>query len=163
MQDLQRHQYAEAAQGFKWLIERFPGEGTLLDRARVYLELCERELRRRPSEPKTVEERLTAATAALNDGNEALAERLARAVLEEQPRQDLALYLLAAIAARQGSPDVALGHLARAIGISPEASAQARHDPDFESLRGLPAFRQLTEPAQTPPGMRRARRGRPER
>ena len=36
----------------------------------VYLALCERELARRPVEPRTTEERLTAATAALNNGDD---------------------------------------------------------------------------------------------
>ena len=43
-------------------------ERALLDRVRVYLDLCERELRSRAPEPRSIEERLTAATAALNDG-----------------------------------------------------------------------------------------------
>ena len=70
---------------------RFPSERALLDRVRVYLDLCERELRRKPPAPKTVEERLTAATAALNDGDEDRADALARSVVSDDADQDLAL------------------------------------------------------------------------
>ena len=166
MQALQKHAYREAADGFRGLVDRYPSERALLDRSRVYLELCERELRRQPAAPHTIEEHLTAATAALNNGDETGAERLARAVLADDPRQDLALYLLAVIEARRGATDSALSYLEKAVEISPEAGAQARFDGDFESLRDTETFRRLTDhhASITPSNnYRRARRMRPER
>jgi len=165
MEALQRHDYRQAAAGFRALIEQHPSEGVLLDRARVFLGRAERELAARPVEPRTVEERLTAATAALNNGDHDAAENLARTVLAEDPRQDLALYLLAAIAARRGGVETALSYLGQAIAVSPEARAQARFDPDFETLRDSDAFRELTEaPLPTASNLaRRLRRGRGER
>ena len=165
MEALQRHDYAQAASAFKVLLDRHPTEGALTDRARVYLGLAERELSRRPVQPQTVEERLTAATAALNNGDHEGAEGLARAVLAEDPHQDLALYLLASVQARRGLYDSALSYLGQAIAISPEARAQARFDPDFEPLYENDTFRELTETPQqsVPPALRRAKRGRGER
>jgi len=165
MEALQRHDYRQAAAAFRSLIEQHPSEGVLLDRARVFLGRAERELSARPVEPTTVEERLTAATAALNNGDLESAESLARTVLADDPRQDLALYLLAALAARRNSVEAALSYLGQAIAISPEARAQARFDPDFEILRDTEAFRELTEaPLSAAPGfVRRPRRGRGER
>jgi TolA-binding protein len=163
---MHRHQYGEASDGFTRLIQAYPSERGLLDRARVYLDLCQRELRRRPAEPRTVEERLTAATAALNVGDDRSAERLAESVLAEEPRQDLALYLLAVIAARRDATEAALAYLGEAIAVSPDAGAQARLDSDFESLREDERFRQLVD-TQTGSGAaggnRRGRRGRAER
>jgi tetratricopeptide (TPR) repeat protein len=163
MEALQRHRYAEAAGSFRTLLDRYPLERALLDRARVYLELCEREMKRKPADPRTLEERLTAATAALNDGDDSHAERLARSVLGDEPRHDTALYLLAAVEARRGAADAALTFLKQTIAISPDAKAQARYDADFESLRALPAFQELIEAPPVGAGGRRARRGRPER
>jgi Tfp pilus assembly protein PilF len=163
---LQRHDYRPAADAFERLLAEFPAERALLDRARVYLDLCRRELAKRPAEPTTLEERLTAATAALNNGDERRAEQLARGVLADDPRHDLALYLLASIEARRGDAEQALSYLGQAIAISPEARAQARHEPDFESLRDLEAFQELTElPAADADngGARRPKRQRPER
>jgi tetratricopeptide (TPR) repeat protein len=162
---MQRHQYADAAERFMVLITRYPAERGLLDRARVYLDHCQRELQRQPPAPKTVEERLTAATAALNLGEERRAEALAESVLAEDPRHDLALYLLAVIAVRRDAVDAALGFLGEAIEVSPEVRAQARLDTDFESLRDDERFRQLVEShaADGSNAGRRARRGRPER
>lgn len=161
MDALQRHQYANAAEAFSRVLERFPAEAQMLERVRVYLDLCQRELKRRPAEPRSVEERLTAATAALNDGDIVRAEKLARGVLADDPHQDLALYLLASVEVRRGAFDQALSYLGQAIALSPEARAQARHEPDFEPLRGLDGFRDLTDPPSASGGARRARRGRP--
>lgn len=165
MRAMQRHAYPAAAAAFRSLVDGFPSEGPLLDRARTYGELCERELKKRPAAPKTVEERLTAATAALNNDDFGRAEQLARSVLSDDPRQDLALYLLAAIEARRGAPKAALARLGEAISLSPEAGAQARFDSDFESLHDEEEFWKLTEPPPGPGshGPRRGRRGRSER
>jgi tetratricopeptide (TPR) repeat protein len=157
---MQRHEYADGAAEFQTLIERFPGERALLDRARVHIELCQRELQNQT--PKSLEERMTAATAALNDDDEKRAEALAKGVLAEDGDHDMALYLLAVVEMRRRSPDGALAYLRRAVEISPEAAAQARLDADFEAMRDLDAFKVLTDthsPA-APREARRARRGR---
>ena len=165
MSDLQRHNFVRASQQFGDLIAGFPLERALLDRARVYVGICERELRRQPLAPSTVEERVTAATAALNNDDDASAEALARGVLDDVPDHDLALYLLAAVSARRGETDEAVALLSRAAVVTPEVRAQARHDADFESLRDLDAFRLLIDPpvqatAAPAASIRRVRRGR---
>lgn len=159
MAALQRHHYMVAAEAFSTVLARFPEERALLDRARVYLDLCDRELRRRPTQPTTPEERLRAATAALNDGDEARAEGFVEAVLAEQPEQDLAWYLSAAIQARRGRREDALAQLRRAIALSPDVAAQAALDPDFDSLHDCEAFHAVTAPpAALPHRARRMRR-----
>lgn len=161
---MQRHQYAQAARDFRALLDAFPSERALLDRVRVYLDLCEREIQRRPAAPITPEEKVTAATAALNDGRDADAERLARDVLAVSPDHDLALYLLAAVNARRGDADEALAWLRRAMDVSPDVRAQARHDADFEPLRDLAPFQDLIDaPISAQSGAKRQRRPRLDR
>jgi tetratricopeptide (TPR) repeat protein len=168
MAALQRHDYRGAARQFETILTQFESERALADRSRVYLALCQRELARRPAAPETVEERLTAATAALNNDDDVEAEAYVRAVLEEHPHHELALYLLAAIEARRGAHESALTLLTRAVDVSPEIRAQMRHDLDFETLRDLDAFRQLLDApvvrqSQALAGQRRGRRVRAER
>lgn len=141
-----RRKFEGAAEQFRLLLDTYPKEGALLERARVYLDLAQRELNRQPANPRTVEERLTAATAALNNDQDAEAEQLVRGVLAEDPKHDLALYLMAAIEARRADHEAALSFLSRAIAVSPEVRAQAKHDPDFDPLRGSEAFLLLIEP-----------------
>ena len=162
MRALQRHEYATAADAFRGLISDYPREGALCERSMVYVALCERELARQPVEPRTTEERLTAATAALNNGDDDRAASLALAVLSDMPQHDLALYLLAAVEARRGATDEALHLLGRAMAVNPEIRAQARHDADFEDLRDMDAFRDLLDAPLLPAsdGPRRSRRNR---
>jgi len=159
---LHRKHFELAGERVRALLTRFPSERALLDRTRVYLQLVEREVNRGPSGPRTVEERLTAATAALNNDQDAEAERFVRAVLADEARHELALYLMAAIEARRGETESALTFLAKAISVSPEVRAQARHDSDFELLRSLDAFHALVDPpsgaaARKPPLKRHLR------
>jgi tetratricopeptide (TPR) repeat protein len=155
-----RRRFEGAAEQFRQLLDLYPREGALLDRARVYLELAQRELNRKPANPRTVEERLTAATAALNNDEDAEAEQLVRSVLADDAKHDLALYLMAAIEARRSDQEAALSFLGRAIAVSPEVRAQARHDPDFDPMRSTEAFQMLVDPQLPPASQRRLKRPR---
>jgi tetratricopeptide (TPR) repeat protein len=150
MAQLQRHDYAGARTTFQGLLDNFPSEGFLTDRARVYLQLADRELQRRPA--SSVEERLTAATAALNNNDDAEAGRLAESAFKDDRSADLAAYLMAIVAARQGRTDDALKHIKTAIEINPESRVQARQDEEFDILLELDEFHALTEapPAPSP-------------
>ncbi len=162
MEAIQRHAYSDAQVAFDAILMGFGSEGALVERARVYLELCRREADRRPQAPRTIEERLTAATAALNRGDDAAAEEWARSVLGDDPRHDLALYLVAAACARHGRAAEALEFLGKAIAINPETSTHARNDDDFTSLHDEDAFWTITEPPIVSAGQRH-RRDRSER
>jgi tetratricopeptide (TPR) repeat protein len=150
MAELQRHNYAGAKTTFQGLLDNFPSEGFLTDRARVYLQLADRELQRRPASSGSVEERLTAATAALNNNDDAEAGRLAESAFKDDRSQDLAVYLMAIVAARQGRTDDALAHIKMAIEINPESRVQARQDEEFDILLELDEFHTLTEAPPTP-------------
>ena len=67
-------------------------------------------------------------------------------MLGDDPKHDLALYLLAAVHARRGDNEEALSLLAKVMAITPEASAQARADDDFADLHDMDDFLALTEP-----------------
>ena len=66
---LQRHDFEAAADSLRGVIQRYPGERELVERARLYLQVCERETARRPSGPQTPSESVYAATVALNAGD----------------------------------------------------------------------------------------------
>jgi tetratricopeptide (TPR) repeat protein len=158
MSALQHHEYGNAAHAFGSLIDRFPAERGLLDRARVYVQLCNRELRRSPAGLTSVEDRLTAATAALNNGDTSRAESFASSALRDAPHHELALYLLASVEARRGESTRALEYLELALKANPEMLVQARYEADFESLRSLETFRALLESAN--PASLRSRQAR---
>jgi len=150
MAALQKHNYASAKTIFETLVDEFPTEGFLTDSARVYLLLAVRDLQRRPAASGSVEERLTAATAALNNNDDAEAGRLAESAFKDDDSQDLAVYLMAIVAAREGRTTDALEHIRRAIEINPDSRVQARQDEEFDILLELDEFHTLTE-APPPP------------
>jgi tetratricopeptide (TPR) repeat protein len=148
MRALQRHDYQGASRQFTTIVEEFPVADGLADRARVYLDLCNRELLHRADvSPASLEEQLTAATAALNDDEDERARELAQSVLNVAPDHDLALYIMAAVHARRGSLEAALDFLRRAVAASPDVGAQVRHDEDFDCLRDSAEFQALVEEA----------------
>ena len=158
VQALQRHDFHAAAEQFRVVLDRYPEERELLERARLYLRVCERETERRPQGPGTPEERVYAATVALNSGNHAGAlEHLQRA-LSEDPDSDHAHYTMAVALGLKHRLDEAIEHLRQAIGLNPENRVLARQDPDLEAVRSHPEFRATLDTPAIP-----RRRVRPRR
>jgi tetratricopeptide (TPR) repeat protein len=161
VQALQRHDFQAAAEFFRTVLDRYPEERELLERARLYLRVCERETERRQPAPKTPAERVYAATVALNSGdhNGAL-DHLQRA-LSEDPESDHAHYIMAVALGMRQRWQEAIDHLRQAIALNPENRTLARQDPDLESLRDHPGFKDALETAPAPnrrrPAVRRLR------
>jgi tetratricopeptide (TPR) repeat protein len=146
LQALQRRDFAASAAALRNVIERYPDERELLERARLYLKVCERELEPKEPTPKTADEWVYAATVAQNSGDTASATRHLQRALQEDPRHDHAHYMMAAASAQRRDTATALEHLRRAIALNGENRSRARQDADFDSLREEPSFRAALEP-----------------
>lgn len=154
VQALQRHDFQGAAGFFRTVLDRYPEERELLERARLYLRVCERETSRQPTVPKTPAERVYAATVALNSGDHAGALDHLQRALGEDPDHDHAHYIMAVALGMRNRAREALEHLQRAIALNPENRALAKQDPDLESLRNHEGFRDALD---TPPAPNRRR------
>lgn len=151
---LQRHDFQGAAGHFRAVLDGYPDERELLERARLYLRVCERETSRQPPTPKTTAERVYAATVALNSGDHSGAmDHLLRA-LGDDPGSDHAHYTMAVALGMRGRTREALDHLRQAIALNPENRALARQDPDLDAIRGDSTF---TAALDTPPAPNRRR------
>ena len=157
LEALQRHDYREATDLLESVLRQYPDEKELHERVRLYLNICQRQATPREESPQTIDERLYAATLAINGGryDEAIAHL--RLVRDEDPDNDHALYMLAVAHAQRGELAEAVAHLERAIALNTENRALARNDPDLEPLRGDDAFRAALEA----PSMPRLERRRP--
>src|SRR5262245_46746367 len=155
---LQRHDYEKAADQFREIINRYPQERELHERSVLYLRVCERETARRPAGPQTPQERVYAATVALNAGDAATALDHLRRALTDSPDSDHAHYIMALALASPGQSAHALGHSRRSIELNPENRARAKQDPDLEDVRDLDGFRETLEtPSSLRPRPRRRR------
>src|SRR5262249_11701192 len=128
---LQRHAYAEAARLLESVLKQYPEEKELHERVRLYLNICERQATQREAAPQTIDERLYAATLAINGGQYDQAIAHLRLVRDEDPDNDHALYMLAVAHAQRDEHAEAVAHLERAIALNPENRALARNDPDL--------------------------------
>jgi hypothetical protein len=153
LQALQRRDFAASADALRIVIERYPDERELLERARLYLKVCERELEPKEPAPKTADEWVYAATVAQNSGDDATALRHLQRALAEDARHDHAHYMMAVASAQRQDTASALDHLRRAVSLNPENRSRARQDPDLEALRDDAAFRAAldTPPAEGAP------------
>jgi tetratricopeptide (TPR) repeat protein len=165
LQALQEHAYDEATRLFRSVLKQFPEEKELVERVRLYLNICERQATPRETTPQTVDERLYAATLAINGGQHDQAIAHLRLVRDEDPDNDHALYMLAVAHAQRGEHAEAVAHLERAIALNPENRALARTDADLDPLRDDEAFRAALEAplASAPlrPALRRPLKARP--
>jgi tetratricopeptide (TPR) repeat protein len=145
LEALQRHDFHAAADLFESVLRQYPEEKELHERVRLYLNICQRQAAPREATPQTVDERLYAATLAINGGDYDRAIVNLRLVRDEDPDNDHALYMLAVAHAQRGELAEAVAHLERAIALNPENRGLARADPDLEPLRGDDAFRAALE------------------
>jgi tetratricopeptide (TPR) repeat protein len=139
---VQRKKFEEAERNFSDLIQKYPDEKELVDRARVYVAICQRQ--KRAAEPALTEPEdfYYAAVVEKNRGNvpEAI-EHLKRAVKKNGGgRVD---FLLACCYAQTGDSEVSLQHLKRAIEEDQRHRILARHDSDFDPLRETVEFQEL--------------------
>jgi tetratricopeptide (TPR) repeat protein len=145
LEALQRHDYRAALERFESVLRLYPEEKELHERVRLYVNVCRRQVVPRESEPQSVDERLYAATLAINGGRYDEALTLLRLVRDEDADNDHALYMLAVAHAQRDELAEALAHLQRAIALNPENRALARQDPDLDPLRDHDAFRVVIE------------------
>lgn len=149
---LQAHEYSRASSLLRSVLSRFPEERELHERVRLYLNVCERHMAPRAASPSTPEERVFAATLAVNAGNYDEALEHLRTASSEAPEHDHALYMLASVLALRDQVDEAVPLLLRAIELNPDNRSLARHDPDLEVLRQFDNVRlalEATVPAKT--------------
>jgi tetratricopeptide (TPR) repeat protein len=139
---LQRKKVDEAERHFLDLIQKYPDEKELVDRARVYLSICERQKRGPRPAMTEPEEFYYAALLEKNRGNvsEAIEHLKEAARKNGGGRVD---FLLACCYAQTGDSVVALEHLKRAIEEDQRHRVLARHDRDFDPVRDTPAFQEL--------------------
>lgn len=158
---LQAHEFSRASALLRSVLSRYPEERELHERVRLYLNVCERHMAPRTASPSTPEERVFAATLAVNAGNYEEALEHLRTASSEAPEHDHALYMLASVLALRDEVEEAVPFLLRAIDLNPDNRSRARHDPDLDALREVDSVRMALEAATQPkPERRKASRRR---
>lgn len=123
--------------------------GELMDRVRVHLAACERQLERNKIEFQGPEEQYDYAMSLVNVGQYEDARENLEAVLKGHPTADYAHYGLAVLYSLTGRAEECLEHLGRALELNPKTRIQARLDSDFQEMADDPRFTELLYPEVT--------------
>jgi predicted Zn-dependent protease len=152
VQFLQARKYNEAAAALKGVIAQFPEEKELHERALLYIRVCERGIAAAPHKTESPEERVYAATLAINNGSPDQAIAILAAVIQKDPENDHATYMMGVAQAMKGNTDGAMQYLARSMALNRENRDLAFKEPDLEALRRTDEMRALlaSPPAQLP-------------
>lgn len=134
LENLQSHKYKAALTSFDGLINNFPDERELLERARLYLRVCERELQA-PQTVETFEHHVLAATMALNAGQPTEAIKHLHEAGTQHTNNDKVEYLLGLATAAQEDHQNAVAHLLRSIELNPNNRFPARTEQGFDFIR----------------------------
>jgi tetratricopeptide (TPR) repeat protein len=144
LQLMQEGKFEKARTVLDKIIPDAPPE--ILERARIYLAVCDRHNRSTDRSFKTPEEQYDYAVSLLNNGAYEEARDQFEAILAKTPRADFAHYGMALLSSITGQAEEALDHLGRAIDINPANRIQARSDPDFIDMADDPRFTELLYP-----------------
>ena len=156
---LQQRKFAAASQLFASVLREYPDEKELQERARVYLAICRRKAEASlPHAPRTWEERLNAATVAINRAEFTEGVSLLAALEREDRDSDHVQYLQAIAYAGLGDLSQSLAHLGQAISLNWDNRRRATEDSDLSPLRDDPAFAALLA---APPAQKRRQTTRP--
>ena len=133
MKALGKRDYEKAQEQLSALLQNHPDQRDIAERARLFLGLCERSLEKRPAfKPKSFEDLLSYGVLLHNRGEFTEALRLFSQAAGMHPKDEHALYCMAAAAAQTGDVAGALKSLRAAILANPASRAQARVDADFD-------------------------------
>jgi tetratricopeptide (TPR) repeat protein len=144
VQLVQQAKYDKALAAFEKLLPSAPPE--ILERSKMYINTCQRQLERTSLAFQTPEERYDYAISQLNQGFYEEARDQFNGVVVDDPRADYAYYGLAVLDSITGRPQDCLNNLSRAIELNSKNRLQARSDNDFQSMVDDPRFTELLYP-----------------
>lgn len=137
------HEFAKARDSFQKVIDQFPKEPDIVERARVHLSICQQRLAKGPGGAKTSEDLYNLAIAHLNRREFGEAQTSLEKALALDPKGDHILYGIAALESLQGHLEQALKYLQRAIQLNPRNRTAAINDSDFELISPTTEFQAL--------------------
>ena len=148
MAHLQRQNYTEALERFQSIVESFPQEKELLDRAAVYIRICKGMIDRKAPQPKKPEDFFYFGVIKANEAEYDEAVTDLRRALDASPKDEKVHYVMASTLALKGDRQEALDHLRKAVELNATNRIYARNDPDFEPLRDDENFQNLIHPEE---------------
>jgi tetratricopeptide (TPR) repeat protein len=131
----------EHLQGF---LEKYPSEPEVVDRARMYLAIARKRLKKESPALKGFEDYCHYAIIRINQGDYDGAVKLLQKALEFKEKEGLVYYLLADVHCLMGQPEAGLDYLKKAVQKDKVFSTLAQNEPDFEAFWDDKKFKLIT-------------------
>lgn len=134
IKDFRKSDYEKALASFKELVESYPEEHELVDRAKVYISICERGPKKESISPRNIEDYLFYAQMRINQGDHTAALKLLEKALELKREEARVYYLMATAYVQAGQVEEGLEALKKALQKDKSLAVMAQNEPDFESI-----------------------------
>jgi tetratricopeptide (TPR) repeat protein len=144
MKSFHKGDYKKADELFKAFLDKHGSERELVDRARIYLTVCEVRQSKDKVALKTFDDFYQYGVFKTNHGDYEEAIKLLEKAREMKPKEGKILYLMADIYSLKGDNEKCLEHLKKAIQLDKYFSILARNERDFESLWEDKKFKLIT-------------------
>lgn len=134
IKDFRKGDYEKAAASFESLIEKFPEEYELADRARVYLTICKKGVKKETVALKTLDDYLFYSQMKINQADYEGALKLLEKALEFKKEEAKIYFLMATAYVLSGRQEESLEALKKAIQKDKSMAILAQNEPDFQPL-----------------------------
>ena len=146
-QALHKQSWADALTHFQAIIDGYPHEKEVQDRAKMYARVAKTHVASDGGAQRAKPEDLFyLGVMKANEADYDQAVELLDRALQHNPKDERSHYVMAATRALKGDRDVALRHLQEAITLNVQNRFYAMNDPDFESIRDEETFENLVYP-----------------
>ncbi len=139
---LQQREFTQAEAQFEKLLAGFPEIKNLVDRARIYIALCQKQRKQAP-ELEGFDDFYNHGVYLSNRGDYTEALQHLSKALEFEPQSPKVHYSIASVLCLQGEREPSLDALRISIELDESIRIYAKNDPDFQRLQGDPDFNQL--------------------
>jgi tetratricopeptide (TPR) repeat protein len=138
-----KKEFKKARNELKLLLETYPSETEILARARIYIQICEREEASQKKPSITADQLYTLGVLEHNKANYDSAITYFRQSLENHPNADYIYYSVAASLAKKGEFTQSIENLRKAIALNEDSRVYAKNDDDFTALLSKKEFAEL--------------------
>jgi len=134
MKAFHKGDYQKAEELLQEFSEKHVSEMEFVDRAKVYLSICQERKKDKRVELKTFDDYYQYSIHKINEGDYEESLKLLKKALEMKPKQGKILYLMADVYCMKGDMDKCLEYLRKAIQIDKYFRILAQNERDFEPL-----------------------------
>jgi len=136
--------YKKASELLVAFLEKHDSENEFVDRARMYLKICDRDVKKEAQPLKSFDDYYQNGVFEANHGEYEEAKKMLIKAQSLEPKEGKVSYLLASVYCRLDQPEKSLEHLESAIALDSYFAILAQNEEDFIFLKEDEKFKLVT-------------------